>query len=387
MAAVETRLGAKSYSIVLAERSGRVVFQSTEYNLDSVKWSREYCNTTSAVATFTASAYIANQLEPWVHTMAVWRGDILVWFGIVRKVRATATVLEVSAYDGSVYWGKRRTGQKRTYRNRDAAAVAQDVITDAIGIDDPLQQVEGLTMQNSLIWMTMEVPVALKLVKDVMEDLEKQGLAWTFSAGRLILGPIPAQHTTNQITDEHWSADIEVIKEGGDVVTDCLTVGKGVYGFYANRTTATGVLQSINKADSLVRQEECDSESQRVVAEALYAPRSIVVPSNSRLMPTAPVTMDELVPGVLIPVSSRQTGITVGSTMALKSVTVTSDSKGENVGITLMEIPSNTNASLMPPKVEEDYNSPYDREKREKDRVQTGDKGATEDTGTGPGPA
>lgn len=384
MAVEETRLGAKSHSIVIAERSGRVVFQSTEHNLDSVSWSREYCNTTSAAASFTTTPYVANAIEPWVHTMAVYRGDDLVWFGIVVKVRAKANLLEVTAKDGSAYWAKRRTGQKRTYRNRDAAAIAQDVINDAIALDDPLQQVDGLVMVNSLIWMTMEVPGALKLVKDIMDDLEKQGLAWTFSAGRLIVGPLPAQHTCNQITDEHWSADIEVVKEGGDVVTDCLTVGKGVYGFYADRNQPTGVLQTINKADSLVRAEECDNESRRVVAEALYAPRQIIVPSGADLLPSAPVTIDELVPGVLVPISSRQTGITVGSTMALREVKVTANDKGESVGITLMEVPSNTNASLLPPKIEEDYSSPYDQERRAKEMVET-DKTPTADE-TGPEP-
>lgn len=386
MAAIETTLGAKTYSIVIAERSGRVLFQSTEYNLDSVKWSREYCNTTSATATFTTIPYIANAIEPWVHTLAVYRGDLLVWFGMVRKVRAKANTLEVTGYDGSVYWGKRRTGQKRTYRNRDAAAIAMDVITDAISRDDPLQQVEAMTMVNSGIWMTVEIPVALKLVKDVMEDLEKQGLAWTFSGGRLILGPLPSTHTCNQLTDEHWSADIEVIKEGGDVVTDCLAIGKGVFGYYADHDQSTGVLQSITKADSMVREEECSNEARRVVEEAKYAPRQVVVPSSSRLLPGAPITMDELVPGVLIPISSRQTGITVGATMALKSVTVTSDSKGENVSISLMEVPSNTDPSLLPQKVEEDYSSPYDREKRDKEQVQT-DSTATADDTDGPGPA
>lgn len=305
---------------------------------------------------------------------------------MVRKVRAKANTLEVTGYDGSVYWGKRRTGQKRTYRNRDAAAIAMDVITDAISRDDPLQQVEAMTMVNSGIWMTVEIPVALKLVKDVMEDLEKQGLAWTFSGGRLILGPLPSTHTCNQLTDEHWSADIEVIKEGGDVVTDCLAIGKGVFGYYADHDQSTGVLQSITKADSMVREEECSNEARRVVEEAKYAPRQVVVPSSSRLLPGAPITMDELVPGVLIPISSRQTGITVGATMALKSVTVTSDSKGENVSISLMEVPSNTDPSLLPQKVEEDYSSPYDRERRDKEQVQT-DSTATADDTDGPGPA
>ena len=384
--AAETRLGAKRHDLIVADRNGRVVYQSSNNSLQNVAWGREYCNTSSAVATLIATPFQANQIEPWSHTMAVYRGDELVHYGIIRKVRARANMLELTALDCSVYWSKRRIAQPRVYRNKDASAVAVDVITDAIGKDDPLQQVDTLSYINSNLWMTMEVPVALKMVKDIMDDLEKQGLAWTVSAGRVILGPGPAQHTALTITDDHWSAEIEVVKEGDDVVTDVLTVGKGVFGAWLDPTTAMGSLQSIVKADSLVREEECVNASQRMVKEAQYPPRMVVVPSNTRLLPNAPVVINELIPGILIPVSSRQTGITVGSTMALKSVKVTADEKGESVQITLMEVPSNTNASLLPPPITEDYSSPYDIEMREKEQAQTDKSGATTATGQGPGP-
>ncbi|WNM68784.1 minor tail protein [Gordonia phage Soos] len=378
------RLGTARYDAVITDRAGRKLWQSGNMSMQSVSWEREYCETTSATVELTANPYVANQVEPWVHKLSIYRGDELVWHGIVRQVRASSSFLKVTAYDASVYFDYRRVGQPRHYFNRDAVTVAQDLVIDSFGLDDPLEVLDGLVIENSYLWMTMDLAVATTLVKDPMGDLVKQGFAWTVSAGRMILGPAPALHTTAQITDDHWSADVEVVKEGADCVNDVLVLGKGVRGYWADRATQVGVLQSIEKADSLVHEEDCVSQAKRSVLEAQYPPRQIVLPSSARLLPNAPVEINELIPGVRVPISSRQTGITVGSTMVIKKVTVSVDEKGENVSMTLMEPPSTQNTSLLPPPAKEDYNSPYDQERRDKEQTQTAAEGADADTGVGP---
>lgn len=378
------RLGTEIYDAVVTDRAGRKVWQSGNNSMNKVTWGREYCETSVATVTLTANPYVANQVEPWVHKLTIYRGDELVWHGIIRQVRASASVLQLTAYDGSVYFGYRRIGQSRHYFNRDAVTVAQDLVVDSFGVDDPLEVLDGLVVEQSYLWMTMDLTAATTLVDASMDELVKQGFAWTVSAGRMILGPLPAQHTTSQLTDDHWSADVEVVKEGAECLTDVLVLGKGVYGFWSDRTTQVGTLQGVQKADSLVHEEDCQNMAKRAVSEALYPPRLVSLPGAARLLPSAPVEINELVPGVRVPVSSNQTGITVGSTMALKKVDVTVDSKGENVSITLMEPPSNQNASLLPPPGQEDYNSPYDQEKRDKEQTQTAATGAKADTGVGP---
>lgn len=378
------RLGTARYDAIITDRANRKIWQSENMSMQDLSWEREYCETTSCVMTLTASAYVANQIEPWVHKLTVYRDDEMVWHGIIRQVRATSLVLILTAYDASVYFGYRRVGQPRHYFNRDAVTVAQDLVVDSFGLDDPLEVLDGLVVEQSYLWMTMELPVATQLVKDPMDDLVKQGFAWTVSAGRMILGPNPALHTTSQLTDDHWTAEVEVIKEGADCINDVLVLGKGVRGYWADRATQVGVLQGIEKADSLVHADDCVAQAKRSVLEAQYPPRQLHLPSSARLLANAPVEINELIPGVRVPVSSKQTGITVGSTMVIKKVSVKVDDKGENVSITLMEPPSTQNTSLLPPQTQEDYNSPYDQERRDKEQTQTAADGATTDTGVGP---
>lgn len=378
------RLGTARYDAVITDRAGRKLWQSGNMSMQSVTWEREYCETTSATIELTANPYVANQVEPWVHKLTIYRDDDMVWHGIVRQVRASSLLLKITAYDASVYFGYRRVGQPRHYFNRDAVTVAQDLVIDSFGLDDPLEVLDGLVVENSYLWMTMDLAVATTLVKDPMEDLVKQGFAWTVSAGRMILGPNPAKYTTAQITDDHWTADVEVVKEGADCINDVLVLGKGVRGYWADRSTQVGVLQGIEKADSLVHEEDCVAQAKRSVMEAQYPPRQIVLPSSARLLANAPVSINELIPGVRVPISSNQTGITIGSTMVIKKIAVTVDEKGENVGMTLMEPPSTQNTSLLPPPAQEDYNSPYDQEKRDKEQTSTAAQGADADTGVGP---
>ena len=92
------------------------------------------------------------------------------------------------------------------------------------------------------------------------------------------------------------------------------------------------------------------------------APRSIEVSGASRLLPSAPISIEELIPGVRVPVASNQTGITVGSTMQLTKLDVDVSDSGETVKITLEETSVVDEPSELPDPAEMDWRSPYERE-------------------------
>lgn len=258
---------------------------------------------------------------------------------------------------------------RRNYLNRDATSVMRDLVTDAMGSDDPCKVVSFMVDESSGLWITKDIEPAVRMLSDEVGDLEDVGLGWTFSAGRLIVGPLASQHVTNTLTDQHMEADIAVEKDGAECVTDMLIQGKGVYGYHIDSERYVGLLQEVEKADSLVRAGECESLAKRRVEEAKYPPRRLDIGGDARLLPTAPISLDQLVPGALVPVSSSQTGITVSAVMMIKSISVTQDEGGDNVSLTLMEQPSALAPELMPQMVEADYNSPYDKDKREKEQT------------------
>lgn len=364
-----TTLGSLSHTARIDEAgTGRPIWQSTPQTLYSVGWGREYCETSAAKITINAPRAVREIVEPWRHLLSIYAGEELVWHGPIMRMRARRESVEISASDPSRWWGRRRVAQARHYLNKDASQVARDLVTDAMGADDPSRVVTYMRVENSGVWTTMDLTPATRMVADEMSDLVSAGLVWTVAAGRLLVGPLPSGYQTNILTDDHWDADISVVKDGAEVVTDLLVQGSGVYGYHIDEDRTVGWLQGIQSADGLVRAEECEQLARRRVEEAKYPPRRMEFDGGGRLLPSAPVSISELVPGVLIPVSSSQTGVTVSSVMALRSVSVEEDADGDRVQITLMERPAALDPLLAPKMVTEDYNSPYDREKRDKEQ-------------------
>lgn len=366
------KLGSATYSATIREwATGRVLWQTTDPNTESITWSRERTETTTAVLTAPIRPTIAHRLEPWVHLLTIYRDDALVWHGVVTRVAASSSMAQVTAHDGSVMYSRRRVASNRTWAQHDATQVMRTMVQDALGYRDPTNLVESITALESRIWITAGWTAAECMLSDVVSDLVGQGLMWTVSAGRLLIGPVAAQHTTAQITDHAFDGELTIVKDGTEVVTDALVVGKGVWGQRAV-DTPVGMIQSIEKADGLVRAQECEQLAQRIVDDAALAPRRVEVSGGSRLLPTAPITIEELIPGVRIPVSTRQTGVVIGSLMQLTKLDVAVDSGGEQVKVTLAETNVSDDVAEMPDPAELDWRSPYEKEMAAQQHTNTG---------------
>lgn len=355
-------LGSGRYAVVVSEWSGRIVWQSAARGLQSVSWGRERCEMSKAQVEALIPALVVDRLEPWVHLLTVYRDEALVWHGVVTRVEVTGERVRLDAADGSVFFSRRRISINRAWDQHDATQVMRTMVEDACGHLDATGLVEGIATRKSRVWVTASWTAGESMVESVVQDLADQGLVWTVAAGRLLIGPVAATHTTAQITDRDLDATMTIVKDGSEVVTDALVMGKGVWGQWAAEDSPVGLLQSIEKADGFVRGHECVEHAQRLVEDSKVAPRRVELPGGSRLLPSVAVEMAELVPGVRVPVASRQTGVVVGSLMQLTKVDVSMDSGGEKVSVTLKEVSSTDDVSSMPDPKEGDLRSPYERE-------------------------
>lgn len=355
-------LGAGDYGVTLTEWSGRILWQSTDTKLNKLSFSRELSEVSQASLEAQMPEDIANLIEPWVYRLSVYRNDVLVWHGAVTKVRSVGRSVKLEAADGAVMFDRRRIPLNRTWRQHDATQAMQTMVEDALGYLDPVDLVDNLIAYESRIWVTSHYVAGEAMVADAVADFVDQGLVWTVAAGRLLVGPVGARRTTAQITDRDFDGEVAIIKDGTEMVTDALVVGKGVNAIYTAGVTPYGMLQTIEKDDGAVREYECEQAAKRLVEDFRQAPRSIEVSGSSRLLPSAPVSIEELIPGVRVPVASNQTGITVGSTMQLTKLDVDVSDSGETVKITLEETSVVDTPSELPDPAEMDWRSPYERE-------------------------
>src|SRR5699024_3659094 len=171
---------------------------------------------------------VGGRLGPSGHLMGVCRHEVLVSHGAVVKVVAAGMRVELEAADGAAMFPRRRIPSNRTWRQHDATQAMQTMVEDGLGYLDPVNLVENLVAYESRIWVTSHYVAGESMVSDAVADFVEQGLVWTVAAGRLLIGPIGARRSTAQITDRDFDGELAVEKDGTDMVTDALVVGKGV---------------------------------------------------------------------------------------------------------------------------------------------------------------
>lgn len=356
-------LGTGDYAVVIADwRARRMVWQSGERTIISATWGRERSEKSKADVKVVAPPHIADAVEPWMHTISLYRGGELVWHGIITRVSATAGVIDIDAADGAEFFHRRRVPLARAWAQHDATQVMRTMVEDACGHADATGLVEGMVTRESRVWITAGWTPSECMVIDAIDELVDQGLVWTVSAGRLLVGPVGSARTTAQLADRDFDGALTVVKDGAGVVTDVHVQGKGVWAQHMVEDSPLGSVQAIEKADSAVHEDEARNVAKRIVGESSVTPRKLVVPSGARLLPSAPVRINELVPGARVPVASTQTGITVAATLAVKEVKVDVDDGGETVNVTLSEIHVTDEVTSMPDPGLIDMRSPYEKE-------------------------
>lgn len=277
------------------------------------------------------------------------------------QVEASSDGLVVEATDGAGFFQRRRLSASRRFDQQDAARVMSVLVEDAMSVGDPLRVVDNMRLSESRVWVVVDEVANTKLVSDVLDDLAEAGLQWTFMAGTLLIGSVMAGHTTAMLSDRHLTGGVTVVKDGKDIVTDVLVQGEGTW---AQRAIGDDrlVVQSVEKSTNLKTEEACEARAEAVLLEQGVGPLRVEVDA-SPLSPEAPVGLNELVPGVRVPVSSSQTGIPVGVVLMVESMSVADGLVTLTLGV--------PNAGLLerdeyPPEPSLSHQSPYTIEQADK---------------------
>lgn len=374
------KLGVPRWGATIAEPSGRIIWQSGDNDLSDWSFTRELCDVSDGSLTLPSMPDLAGRVEPWLHTLTFWADTEPAWHGVVMSVSSDAQELKIGAVDGAVFFKKRRIPSGRTWDQADASQVMAQMVVDAMSPSDPLHIADHLQSLDSRVWVVVDETANTVLLDDVVGDLTDAGLEWTFTGGTLLIGPIMSRYRTLPLTDKHLGSGVKVVKDGKDVVTDTLVTGDGVWAQEAIDDDRI-VVQSITKGDKLVTEQECRTLAQSVLAEHGVSPVLLDLP-DSTLTPETPISLSELVPGVIIPVSSSQTGIRVGVDMRLDKLTVDSGKVKVSLGT---PGPSWETRSEFPPAPTMDHQSPWFKEQGNKTAAAAGEDKAYDADWTKPG--
>lgn len=367
-------LGTPVYGVTISEPTGRVVYQNSG-GFTGWEFHRELCEPSTARLELPFNPTLAGRLEPWLHVVTFYADEEPVWHGVVMQVEASAEGLVVEASDGAAFFQRRRLSASRRFDQQDAARVMSVLVEDAMSVGDPLRVVDNMRLSESRVWVVVDEVANTKLVSEVLDDLAEAGLQWTFLAGTLLIGSVMAGHTTAMLSDRHLTGGVTVVKDGKDIVTDVLVQGEGTW---AQRAIGDDrlVVQAVEKSTNLKTEEACEARAEAVLLEQGVGPLRVEVDA-SPLSPEAPVSLNELVPGVRVPVSSSQTGIPVGVVLMVESMSVADGLVTLTLGV--------PNAGLLerdeyPPEPSLSHQSPYTIEQADKQNQSAGrDKAADAD--------
>ncbi|MFI9463752.1 hypothetical protein [Streptomyces xiamenensis] len=363
---------AQEYRAVIHWRGGGRPYTSPAISsLTSVSWSRSLNDISEAsitVAKSGAGPECCAQLgaiHPWVHELTIYRDRDLVWQGPVSAVVESRDSIRIDALDVIAWLGRtvNTTLLRYVTANADAGGrrrgpvqwIAEHIIrtnlTSALSVppdypgmlnyivrqDGPTTRFEMDGESNSAVWSAY--------LLTVMEELAKRGLEYT-TVGRTLLLRGPADETTPaqaRLGLADIAGDVEVIRDGASAATHGWATTQRANQIDDGRTAGWGATGTpYGRLDWLVT-SEADTEDAELLDMAKEArrgrypaPTGISIPSGSRLAATAPVTMQQLVAGERIDVSTASYCMETVQAFRVGDVEVSWGNSGEQVAVSLV---------------------------------------------------
>lgn len=380
-----TSLGcAETYSAVIHWRGGALPYPSASMErLTDVKWSRTINDRSDAEITVLKGnispecCEAIGKAEPWVHELTIYRDTDLVWQGPIIATTARRDSITINASDVFAWLDK----LVNTFDVRYVTAAADgfgrrmapityiawnhlrlnleesslSVPPDYPGIMDyivrrdtglPTIKVEKDGSSNTTAWA--------EYMGNIWREWAKRGLTWTTIGRRLLLRgkPTNATRALARLTLDDFAGEVEVIKDGSTAAT---------YGFASTQDaqdisedgdkvpskvlgtgrigTAYGRLDVlVNIQEEKVSDADLRAAAKNAIAGRYPVPLTISIPDGSSLTTTAPVRMEQLVPGERFDVLADAYCTPIVQGFMLSDVDVSWQQGSEKVAISLVPL-------------------------------------------------
>lgn len=344
----------------------------------TIKWGR--IRDDISTCTITVSGWdgdcgeLLKMLRSWMHEIVVYRdngsGPKRVWEGPVTRITYTKTTVEIEARDVWAYVYRRilRQGFNDSYRpgggltpvTRRSAMIVQN----ALAYDDPnlLAYLSVIEKPDDARQSRIVPDFSTTAWQQVDDFAAKSGLDYTAAGRKMILWDT---HNPIGTLPEMRDGDFDeppIVTEYGMQLTNFygVTNNNGVYGT-ADRLNDEGnpdyygwiemlssaygesdeAGESITLTNAAREQLEAalTEQAERGIASRWPTPLVARVPDNSTLNPDVNIDINQLIPGVFVPLRANSTLREVVQTQKLDSMSVTQDRGGETVQVTLSPAP------------------------------------------------
>jgi len=342
---------------------------------ESVKWDRRRDDISEAtVKVINPSGDCCttlNSIAVGRHELVIYRNGDRVWEGPITRTTHTSTGVEIVAHDICHYLS--RTIMHSAYDNRYAkngskVGLVTTRMTNILlrelarkeALSPPVNILPYLTVLDSSkgAKTSRYTHAYQRTVWEEMDSLAwRAGMDYTTVGRRLILNDVhhPIGYTP-LLSQAHFVDELIVTTYGMELATrTAVTDGEGHWAATGGNDPFYGEVELLaNLYDVSVRPtdptkptaEELKamassmlSQAQRNRAGRYPVPVVVRIPDNSALDPSAPLTIDQLVAGVRVPLRVELPCVEIQQEQKLDRLTVTQDSKGETITVVLSPSP------------------------------------------------
>jgi hypothetical protein len=340
---VSGRLGMGQHRAFVRERNGGTVLG--ELDLISGDWQRvlDAVSTASVAANVSGSAgraccRIVSQIQATRHELVIYRNNLEAWVGVLSQPSDGYDAVTLSASDLTWWYGHRVIHSDHTFTATDAADVFVAYSDDALS-PDPV----GLTVVPTSTGVVGDWSVLAsdyRYASDVIGELLRTAVDLTVVGRRVYVGgtEVPADPIV-RLNDGHFKS-FPTVDELGDSAANVVYVrcANGIVGTYGAADATYGLLEKIFDEQTITDQTVADAAA-KTRWDLLHAP-PLVLSGSAVLNASAPVTLDELVPGARVRLELSGLCRPVVEDQRLSSVQVSFTPEGEDVAIELQPIGS-----------------------------------------------
>ncbi len=334
------------------------------YNLvdiSSVQWERDRDGVSEATIRIEGSACSAqaealSNIEPKRHEMVIFRGGQRVWEGPIWRVGWHADWVEVNAHDIFEYLLGTPLTQpySNAHPNVDTVTGRMETILNAElpvweALDPPANLLPYLDIRhfpNEAETTAVTGAFEMTVGEHFQHLAHYSGIDWTCIGRSFIAWDVSRNlGRIRQLTEADFlGSEIILTAYGSEHAQRAVVTGEdGVYGEATNPDYAayygpwTKVFSSFNEEGSTApTQAELTSQAQRNIAGRSPVPVEVRIPDNSSIRLTDSITIQDLVPGVQIPVLATLNSRRMSQMQKLDHLTVTEDGSGETVQVVLV---------------------------------------------------
>ncbi len=311
-------------------------------------------------------------LRSWMHEIVIFRDGVRVWEGPVTRVTYKRDQVEIEAKDVMAYIYRRilRQGYNDAYRlvggvQQGLHTVVERAILTSINClayDDPnlIQYLTPLGNADDARQSRVVESFSRTAWQDIDDLAATAGLDYTVSGRRIIywdthygIGLLP------EMRDGDFSDTPIVTEYGMQLATDFgVTNNAGIYGlaerpegheFYGyveqlasayGETVGSAVTEALTPEAQAALEDGLTSQAERNLANRYPTPLIVRVPDNTTLNPDLNIGINQLVPGVHIPLRAVGTLRKVTQIQKLDSMVVAQEKDKETITVVMSPAPT-----------------------------------------------